>query len=285
MSSFSRITAVLALLCLAFFLVKPLTVKSCFYQVFRCVSKIQIRWQTRGWDEIQGPHFIIRYRPEDRNIARLVLTVAEKSYQPVSRNFAYSPRGRILVVVYHTRDSFSRSFGWAADEGAMGVYWAGVIRILSPSLWITETDPAKMREVFATEGPMVHELTHLVVDYSTGGNYTRWFTEGIAQYTEVKLTGCPLELKQIRDPDEIYPLSRMDREFDTLADQTLAYAESFQALNYLVDKYGEASLGKILSNLSRGRTMEASFRAVLGISLARFEQDFRIWAAGSGRNN
>ena len=44
------------------------------------------------------------------------------------------------------------------------------------------------------EGPMVHEYTHLVVDELTGGNYSRWFTEGVAQYVEQQVTGYTLDM-------------------------------------------------------------------------------------------
>ncbi|PKM47978.1 MAG: hypothetical protein CVV03_01040 [Firmicutes bacterium HGW-Firmicutes-8] len=280
-----KIAVVLALLCLAFFLFKPITVKAGFYRVTRYVLKAQMMWQTRTWDELEGTHFIVRYLPQDDNIADMVLASAEKDYQPVSQNFGYLSQERILVVIYPTKQSLGRSFGWAADESAMGVYWAGVIRVLSPNVWVEEENPAHVRWVFESEGPMAHELTHLIVDYSTGGNYTRWFTEGIAQYEEAKLTGYRMEHDEIRRPDEMYPLIKMDGEFDSLENQNLAYFESYQAVKFLVENYGEESLREILDSLSKGRSMKASFRSTLGIAIDQFERDFKMWSVQNSSND
>lgn len=277
-----KITAILALLCMAFFIFAPTITKSYIYRVFREGSKVQMLWETRGWGEIQSSHFIVRYHPQDEKNAELVLSTAEKSYQPVISRFGFNPKEKTLIVVYPTKESLGRSFGWAADESAMGVYWAGVIRVLSPTLWIDETEPEKVQEIFETEGPVAHEFTHLMVDYLTGGNYTRWFTEGIAQYEEKRITGYQLEQRDVKHPGELYPLSRMDADFDRLTDQGLAYYQSLQAVNYIVDRYGEESLRNVLGDLGKGNSMEKSFMKNLGLSMDQFETNFKKWAVANG---
>lgn len=273
-----KITVVLALLCTAFFILAPTITKSYVYKAFREVSKINMKWQTRNWNEIQGDHFIVRYENSDTKNAEMVLATAEKSYKPVSERFGFFPKDKTLIAVYSSKESLGRSFGWAADESAMGVYWAGVIRVLSPSVWVDETDPERITEVFENEGPIAHEYAHLMVDYITSGNYPRWFTEGVAQYEEEKLTGYLLDERDITHPGELYSFSSMDKEFDSLADQNLAYYQSFQAINYIVDHYGEERLQKILLDLGKGSSMEKSFRDNLGESMDQFEQNFKAWA-------
>ena len=273
-----KIILITGLIFMIFVTMQPVVVKSQLYRIFRGVYKAQMLWQTRGWEEVQGPHFIVRYRHQDYQNAQMVMETAEKSYGPVSKNFAGAYHGKVLVVIYPTKESLGRSFGWAADESAMGVYWAGVIRVLSPQVWITENDPERVRQIFEKEGPLAHEYAHLLVDYDTGGNYTRWFTEGIAQYIEAKVTGYRMDHGEVRQRDEFYDLSRMDKDFDSLGDQSLAYYESLQAVNYLVSRYGEDSLSSILNKLGSGQSMETSFRSVLGVSLWEFERDFKLWA-------
>lgn len=281
MGNVGKIMVISALLCMAFFISKPVVIKSGVYKAFRSMSRIQMMYQTRGWQEKQSTHFILRYQSQDNNVAGMVLSSAENNYPPVNNEFGGAPREKILIVLYPSKEYLSRSFGWAADESAMGVYWAGVIRVLSPQVWIQEENPEKTKLVFETEGPMAHELTHLLIDYATGGNYTRWFTEGVAQYTEAKLTGFQTEPEEIKNLDGVYSLTHMDRDFDSLEDQGLAYYESFQAVKYLAGRYGEESLKGIINSLGRGNTIEASFNDVLGIDLNRFDREFKQWLLNS----
>ncbi|WP_418791198.1 peptidase MA family metallohydrolase [Phosphitispora sp. TUW77] len=272
-----KLLFVAVMLSMVFFVIQPAAAKSQAYKIFRELSRYKMIWLTRDWDEIQGSKFIVRYTPQDSSIAAMVFESAEKSYEPVIRNFSGQYKGKILVVIYPNKESLGRSFGWASDESAMGVYWAGVIRVLSPSIWIKENDPEMLKEVFYNEGPLAHELTHLLVDYETGGNYTRWFTEGIAQYIEVKVTGYRIDYRSIDDYDELYSLSQMDRNFDSLYDQNLAYIQSLMAINCLVEYYGEKSLWDILRKLGQGQSMEFAFKNVLGVSMEQFERDFNQW--------
>jgi len=278
-----KIVLIMALLCMAFFMIKPVTFKSFAYRVFREIAKYNIMWRTRGWNEIESAGFIVRYRDQDSSVSRLVLNTAEKHHEPVSDNFGYKAGSKMLIVIYPSRESLSRSFGWAADESAMGVYWAGVIRVLSPSAWVYADSSEELETVFEIQGPVAHEMTHLMVDYMTHGNYTRWFTEGISQYVEVKVTGYRAEDLLIEHPDELYPFDRMDRGFDNLPDQGMAYFQSLQAVSYLANKYGEDSIRKVLDKLGQGFTMDASFKAVLGISMDGFENEFKTWVV-SGRD-
>jgi len=234
-------------------------------------------WQTRSWQEMRGNHFIIRYTPQDNNVAGLVLQVAESSFEPISQKFSYSPNKRTLIVVYPTKESLNRSFGWEADESAMGVYWAGVIRVLSPNDWIEGKNSQELARIFESEGPVAHEFTHLLVDYAAGGNYTRWLTEGIAQYEEGRLTGYRMDHPKITAVEQMYPLDDMDRNFDNLNNQNLAYYQSLQAVNYLVQQYGGEAIGELLTHLGYGFTMDESFRKSFGISLNQFEANFKVW--------
>lgn len=257
----------------------PMLPKSRVYTVIRELAIIQMQWKTRSWEQMESAHFIARYRPDDAKVAAMVLETAEKSYRPVADAYKFKQAGKSLVVIYPTREDLGRSFGWTADESAMGVYWAGVIRVLSPQEWIDADNEQDMARVFAESGPMAHEFAHLVVDYRTGGNYTRWFTEGVAQYEEYHLTGFEIDKGSRPAADRLYPFADMDRTFDDLPDQNLAYHQSFEAVNYLVEEYGKDKLDDILDALGEGKTLNESFRIVLGADLQQFETGFNKWVS------
>jgi hypothetical protein len=125
---------------------------------------------------------------------------------------------------------------------------------------------------------MAHEFTHLVVDYITRGNYTRWFTEGLAQYEEFKLTGFEFGEESASFDQPLYKLSEMDANFDNLPNQALAYRQSYMAVRYIAAKYGEGALKEILNNLAKNKNMSEAINAVIGVDMKTFESNYIEWA-------
>lgn len=251
--------------------------KSLAYTVFRGVNKYGIGLQTKGWKTLKGNHFEVRYQPDDKEVADIVLETAEMAVEPVNSRLGYAPRGKMLVLVYPTREALGKSFGWAADQSAMGVYWAGIIRVLSPRAWIESESPGIVAEEFQTSGPMVHEYTHLVVDYMAKGNYPRWFTEGIAQYIERDVTGFMLSDQTIVSGDTWYSLEDLDRSFDTPSGQGKAYRQSLAMMDYLSQAYGEKAFVGILRRLGQGASFNWAWKEETGVSLGQFEENFNYW--------
>lgn len=267
----------------AFLLVRmPDSVKGYIYGLFREIARSQMLLRTHGWEQIQDDIFIVRYRG-DENGARLVQETGLIFYQQVYRDFSYLPDlkiSRIPVVVYSSREELNASFGWPASESAMGVYWGGVIRVLAPEAWISEDNPEAVRRIFQQAGPMAHELTHLMLDYAAKGNYPRWFTEGVAQYVEYKFTGYIFGQREGIWNRGLYPLSNMDRQFDKLSDQALAYRQSLSVVEYIVAVYGEEELHNIIKNLAAGTNFNKAFDSALGRDVETFEKEWREWLAG-----
>ncbi|CCO08359.1 peptidase MA family metallohydrolase [Desulforamulus hydrothermalis] len=272
------ITVAAFILLAAFFTKLPYAMRSVAYTVFREGQKQKALWTTRHMATLQSEHFIVRYSKGSEADAQLVLATAERFYQPIAEQYGYTGGSRVPVIVYPSRAELNRQFGWPSNESAMGVYWTGVIRVLSPHLWVSAADPRAYRQEFIQSGPMAHEFAHLVVDYVTAGNYTRWFTEGIAQYEEYKLTGFEFQDEQASLEQPFYPLSDMDRQFDTLPNQPLAYRQSYLAVRYVAEVYGEAALKNILHNLAQQHKIDRAFAVVLGVDMATFEQDYQRWA-------
>jgi hypothetical protein len=182
-----------------------------------------------------------------------------------------APDKQTTIVIYPDSSSLAASFGWDKNEKALGVYWGGTIRVLTPSAWLSGVG---QQQQFVKEGPMVHEFTHLMVDQMTRGNYNRWWTEGIAQYTEKQITGfefaSPFNGNQ---PVYYYTLDNLEKNFDTL-DQPVAYWEALQAVDFIVDNYGEQKIYTIMGYLGNGDTMPKAIQNALGIDYDTFSHNF-----------
>lgn len=232
---------------------------------------------TWNMDKLTSEHFYVKFRPEDRADAELVLETAELFYEPVTSDFGYTPRGRVPIILYSSKADLNRSFGWEAKESAIGVYYAGSIRVLTPRSWICETGPGSVKETFISSGPMVHEFTHLMVDYLTGGNYPRWFTEGLAQYEEYKLTGFEFNEPAGSVNQSLYSMRDIAENFDDLPNQSLAYREAFTAVRYIAGVYGEKTLYDLISSLGEGMEFEKAMQKHLKLDYPGLEKCWREW--------
>lgn len=254
----------------------PAAAKSYSYWTVREIFKTYTVAGTWDMDKLTSEHFYVKFRPEDRDGAALVLETAEYFYRPVTEDFGYTPRARVPIILHSFKAELNRSFGWEAKESAIGVYYAGAIRVLAPQSWIYEDGPSSVKETFVSSGPMAHEFTHLMVDYLTGGNYPRWFTEGMAQYEEYKLTGFTFN-----DPagvnHSIYSMKDIAENFDDLPNQSLAYKEAFAAVRYIAGVYGEKTLHDLIKSLGDGMEFENAMQKHLNIDYAELEKCRREW--------
>lgn len=263
----------------AFFLVRvPDVLRGSAYSIFREIARGQMMLKTKGWGQLEDNLFVVRYQGDEKP-ARLVLDTARLYHQRICSDLDYLPKQKIPVVVYSSREELNASFGWPASENAMGVYWGGVIRVLAPEVWISDPDPEVVEQIFRQAGPMAHEMTHLVLDYVARGNYPRWFTEGLAQYQEYKMTGFVLNWQEADWDQGLYSLQGMDHNFDALPNQTLAYRQSLSAVEYIVAVYGEAGLNNIIGSLAQGFNFAQALERALGLDLETFEEAWRQWLA------
>lgn len=251
-----------------------------FYSVYRDRGRESALQHLSGYQSLSGQHFVVRYSNADADVAEMVLQTAERSWQPVTDALGYAPTGLVPLIIYPDRDTLRHAFGWSAQESAMGVYWRGVIRVLSPHAWIDGDNPAETAKAFARLGPVPHEFTHYVLDYMTAGNYPRWFTEGLAQSVEYRMTRYQWVEQENRldQVQTLYAFSDLNRHFDELSNQALAYRESFCLVEYLFSTGGPAHMQQLLLDLSQGISFETALHQVYGLTPDELGQNWLPWA-------
>jgi hypothetical protein len=235
--------------------------------------KTYLNYQTRDFNEWNSENFIIKYTDKDKEIITFTVDVIENYYNAVKTQLAYSPKDeKILVVIYPNQEALNGSFGWEGDKSAAGVYWAGTIRLLSPFGWYQDVnEEVIIKEALLKEIPISHELTHRLIDVWTKGNYTRWLTEGVAQYIEKKVAGFRLDEPLPKDKEKLYLLQNLDRDFDLQENQLLAYWQSLQTVEYLIENYGMNKLQRLLDTLGNGMKTNKAIAHIYGLSINELE--------------
>lgn len=244
------------------------------YPAALALASSKADYNTRDMNIWQTEHFQIKYESQDEAVMPLIADTAEKSYASLTELWQTKLPQQLTLVVYSDRTQMAQGLNWKNGESAMGTYYGGQIQILSPKAWLK---PDRYSD-FVSQGPLAHELTHLMLDYQVKGNYSRWYTEGLAQYSEYRLNGFEWKTKTNALTGSLYTLAELDQQFDELPDQSLAYREAFGAVRYLAEVYGQEGLKDLNDRLQQGRKLSQAIESVTGRSYSQFEQDWQTWA-------
>jgi len=208
-------------------------------------------------------NFNIYYKDVDSSCIDMIGRVAEKSLALVQKDFNYGVAKKINIIVYTDYEEMAHKIGLGSTGStAMGVYYGGIISILEPSKWIK--DKKNIGEVFEKQGPMVHELTHYILDYMTCGNIPVWFTEGMALFEENRVHGT--EWAPGRLYESYYSPDELESNFYKL-DEVKAYRQSFLVVRHIVQNYGMEAIIDIISGLKSGKSMNQASKSALGMSV------------------
>ncbi len=129
-----------------------------------------------------------------------------------------------------------------------------------------------------------HELAHMVISDLADNPYhgpARWLNEGLAVYLSQGYDSSDRQL--VADGIKngtLRPLASLASYFPLDADHIyLSYAESVAAVDFMVRKYGQASIQALVRAYAKGVTDDEAFTAALGIDAAAFNT---AWLAGIG---
>ena len=254
------------------------SVREAIYEALRQRELLRVEAATSRWESISSEHIELRFK-DDAEGARVVLDVAEQELSSVLSDIRVQADTRVLVLVYSTREELRDEFGWSASEDAMGVYFGGVVRVLSPRAWVNSVDIDVLRERFRAEGPLAHEFTHLVLDELTEGNYPRWFSEGVAQYEEYMVSGYMWIEPGARSQTPFYSYADLDRGFEDLPDQAKAYRQAFLMVYYLVTQHGWDKVLALVASLQRGTGFGAAMQMTYGFREAELSDQWSTWVS------
>lgn len=186
---------------------------------------------------------------------KLVEDLLGVTLQILETELNFRPQSTIRVIV---------------DDGLIlqdmsGSYQLGLVAISPPSLG--SFDDNKLY------GPMLHEMTHLAVDYLAHGNYPAWLTEGIAVYLELRHIGSTwIDVEQEKPWSEIEVLDQALNS-GSLNGQAAAYWQSYTMVSYLYELGGQESLLLLLNHLGRGETMLNSVKRIYGIDMKHLTRE------------
>ncbi len=218
-------------------------------------------------------HFVFYYPPACRADIPWMAALAEKSYRIETRDLAVYPQNLIPVVIEPSLSALNRAVGLPTQQGNLGIYWGGVIRVLSPQAWLGQG--RLVPGLYRRDGPLPHELGHALLNFKAEQNYPAWFNEGVAQWEDWHVTGYRWITSTNRLTGKLYSMGQLRDAFYQLPNQALAYHQGLALVRFLQSLNGlqkwHAFLAQLGAGISFNRDLQEMYR------FASPQQLFLVW--------
>ncbi|MBS0202701.1 MAG: tetratricopeptide repeat protein [Planctomycetes bacterium] len=229
------------------------------------------------YETITTDHFVIRADSKmDKLLARYMAEYMEEIYPELTELFGFEPEQRTQIELYNTAKGLSAHQWFSARM--VGLPWVQTIGA-STGVIIAITSPTSMEEPLNWARVMKHEYVHILTLQQTHFNIPHWYTEALAVRSEgiprpVQWNKLLLERVPKRELKNLDTLSMGFIRAGNQANWNFAYCQSVLYAEYMVERFGEPSLAKLLDAYRRNRTTDQAIPEVFGVDQADFEKGY-----------
>ncbi len=224
----------------------------------------------QDWQSISRGPVTVLFQDADRTAGARVLEISAPAAARLSTELGTAVPSGLRVIVAPTDADFTWLGGGRIPDWGIG--WADPERAL-----VVLKSPRIVAYPLQMEDVVVHELAHVVVGRALGSvQVPRWFDEGVAMAIAGEWEGKETALGAAAITRTIYPLGALEREFPAGArGAALAYAESREAVEFLMRESGIRSAAELVRAVALGPDFAGSVLRVSGRTPGELDADFR----------
>ena len=226
-----------------------------------------------AWKVKVGKVARLHYVNASDSFAQSLLNWADGGIQKAAAFFGVTETAPIDFFIYGTQTSFQTAMGQADTVGGVALP-----EIRSCYALVTPGDTVYGQSV------TVLEVTHIAFGDATTNPYhnpPRWLNEGLAVYmSDGYDAGNRRLVSQAVRAGTLRSLFALSDFFPYDATRIfLAYAESVSAVDFMVRKYGQPAVSKLVQAYAKGATDDEAFKTGIGVDVAAFNT---AWLAANG---
>ena len=237
-----------------------------------------------AWEMLESQHFQIYYQL-DATQPQDIADIAEDFYPHINRLIDGIEIGKIEIWMCKTQEQFQAAAHAPIQDWAVGCAFPLSRRI------VIQNPRVIIDQEFELSQVLRHEIVHIAFGQrtkSTIGDIPLWFIEGIAVYLSGEWTPHRHDVmfEHILSRS-IIPLADLTERFpSTERGAQLAYAESLNAVVWLVKIAGTEKLWEVIDLLGAGHDLNTAYKRAIGWDLATFDAEWQAslsqryyWAA------
>jgi hypothetical protein len=233
------------------------------------------------WQTLEDEDIALWWYAGDAAFGQRVFDAATQALEAMERNTGLLLSYRVHVVLYENREGFD-SWHYYPRE------WVGGEAFPSMGLTVQIIPPRDEEDTYwHTQGMVPHEVAHLFfyqATYHPLSDYPQtWLNEGFAQYHELVSHDQELEwVRRIARSGDLIPLRLATGSFSGDDERIhLLYAESLSAVTFLLERWGEEGMKKLLTSFKEGRSdTNDALIAATGLDFEEFQEAWWEWLGG-----
>ncbi len=228
-----------------------------------------------AWTSVTTGQVTVYAYNGDETFNRQILDTAQRTIDRLQDDFGLKRSRPVRIWAYSSKEDF------AGAQAPNSEPWIAGTSFTELSLVLAVLPPGDTVEV----GRVVpHEIAHQVLHQVTENPFNRpptWMDEGLAvYYQEGGNEGFPSLVQDAADGGRLMSVRALNSLFPyDPAEATLAYAESFSIVSFIINTFGEDEMAALIEAVGEGVTYDEVVREALGVTLDDLD---RQWKASLG---
>ena len=233
---------------------------------FSVFGKNKVQYTDFEWQALKGEHFDLYFYPDEEDLARHALAMAEESYTDLATFFGHEVRRRIPLIIYASHQHFEQTnvIPFFLPEGVAGLTELLKGRVLIPF----SGSYSQFRTV------LHHELVHVFQlsiqsslyrqHFNRGMAYPPlWLTEGTADYLSGRMMPQgEMVLSDLVIAGRLPPIRGLWRYNGTFA----LYKLGQSVVTFIAETYGTDAVARLYENLWISQDFNDVLEWVTGVS-------------------
>ncbi len=234
---------------------------------FLTFGKNKVQYNRFDWHVLQSRHFLLYFYPEEEELARISLEMAEEGYERQRRLFGIEIERKIPLIIYSSHQDFEQTniTPFMLPEGVAGLTEFGRGRVLIPF----------GGSLFDFRTTIHHELVHvfqLAFDGRLFASRSRmnppsvplWWIEGLAVYgSERRDTEADMVLRDMTLTGRLPAI----RDFWRYDGSYTLYKLGQSVLEFVGGTYGPERIRAIYDRMATASSFEAALESALGVPM------------------
>ena len=223
------------------------------------------------WQKVFTDRIAVYWYEGEASFGQMVLDTASRALDRLEQDTGVEAKRLIRIYLYANNRDFRGALGPNSAE------WIGGQALPARAIIVANITPDNDWEV---RRMIPHEVSHLVLYQATHNPYAynpNWLEEGIAVHNqEVADADFPYLVEEAARDGRLIPLRALSASFPSDTDLAiLSYAESVSVVEFILDRYGEEGLARLVAVFAEGETADAAVQRALGLSLDELEAEWR----------